>query len=643
MRLTLRTLLAWLDDTLPPAEVRQIGQQVTETPLAGELVDKIHRVTRQRRLTVPPGTGADGVDANIVAGYLDNVLSPEVVAEYEKRCLTSDVTLAEVASIHQILSLLGQKAKVPVEARTRMYHLVKGREAVNSTVPRTFKPKAAEPVPMASWTPPPEPSRSPIERLGPLAAVAALIAVLCWSAYVSVGPANPAAKVDPGPLAKANDPDKAAKADKVAAKDAAKPKESVTPKAPEVAKTADKPDRATETTLPANVPEKAATAPADSDSPTLPAGAVGLVGKGDFVLLRYNPATRAWDRLAAGAILRDGDRITNLPSFYTPLQVGSANLTMIGDGEILVLAPSDEFSARFELTRGKVKIQGTSKTPIALPFDSGLVKLTVPAGAVAGLERVNRRVPGDKLPSAPGLGIIGAEGAVVAECGAAKEDLTGAAVLFHAPNRFSEKQDVDSVPNWLSGAAPSAAIQERGKTLAAYIKPERSPVISLVEAVDLDDPGVRSDAITTLAAIGSNLDLVVSTMSKKDDPASRRAAIAVLRDVARRDAKSAKELRSKLEDVGGSKQWADDAEAMLVGYSAKEAADEATAAKLVGLLKHEDVGMRELAIETLQAIARRGDRLGYDPDKPNDPAGIKAWQDLLLRKELRVPAAPKGR
>ena len=117
MRLTLRTLLAWLDDTLPPNEVRQIGQQVAETPLASELVDRIHRVTRQRRLTVPPGTGADGIDANIVADYLDGELSPEVVAEYEKRCLTSDVNLAEVASVHQILSLLGQKAKVPAEAK----------------------------------------------------------------------------------------------------------------------------------------------------------------------------------------------------------------------------------------------------------------------------------------------------------------------------------------------------------------------------------------------------------------------------------------------------------------------------------------------------------------------------------------------
>src|SRR4051794_37443744 len=140
MRLTLRTLLAWLDDTLPPAEVRQIGQQVAETPLAQELVERIHRVTRQRRLTVPADTGHDGVDANIVSDYIGDELAPDLVAEYEKRCLTSDVTLAEIASVHQILSLLGQKAKVPTEAKHRMYHLIRGRETVPTPAPAPRSP-----------------------------------------------------------------------------------------------------------------------------------------------------------------------------------------------------------------------------------------------------------------------------------------------------------------------------------------------------------------------------------------------------------------------------------------------------------------------------------------------------------------------
>ena len=85
MRLTLRTLLAWLDDTLQPAQVREIGSQVAGSPFAQELTDRIHRVTRQRRLSVPSKSGADGVDPNLVANYLDNELDAEAVAEYEKK------------------------------------------------------------------------------------------------------------------------------------------------------------------------------------------------------------------------------------------------------------------------------------------------------------------------------------------------------------------------------------------------------------------------------------------------------------------------------------------------------------------------------------------------------------------------------
>ena len=60
MRLTLRTLLAWLDDTLQPNEVREIGRQVAGSPFAQELSERIHRVTRQRRLSVPSRSGPEG-------------------------------------------------------------------------------------------------------------------------------------------------------------------------------------------------------------------------------------------------------------------------------------------------------------------------------------------------------------------------------------------------------------------------------------------------------------------------------------------------------------------------------------------------------------------------------------------------------
>ena len=132
VRLTLRTLLAYLDDTLEPHEIKEIGQKVAESDAAQELIARIKQVTRRRRLTTPPPGGANAkFDANTIAEYLDNELSGDLVAELEKTCLESDVHLAEVASCHQILTLvLGEPALVPPTARERMYGLVKGREAI---------------------------------------------------------------------------------------------------------------------------------------------------------------------------------------------------------------------------------------------------------------------------------------------------------------------------------------------------------------------------------------------------------------------------------------------------------------------------------------------------------------------------------
>ncbi|QVL29819.1 hypothetical protein KIH39_13155 [Telmatocola sphagniphila] len=132
MRLTLRTLLAYLDDTLDPAETKLIGQKVTESDKARELIDRIRKVTRRRGIASPPMEGDNPTsDPNTVAEYLDNSLSAEELADLEKLAMESDKHLAEIASAHQILSLaLSEPASVPPSAHQRMYRLVKGRESI---------------------------------------------------------------------------------------------------------------------------------------------------------------------------------------------------------------------------------------------------------------------------------------------------------------------------------------------------------------------------------------------------------------------------------------------------------------------------------------------------------------------------------
>lgn len=200
LRLTLRTLLAYLDDTLEPAQAKDIGPKVAESEFAQETVERIKTVTRRRRLTAPPADADDHTtDPNVIAEYLDNVLPPDQVTELEQAALDSDLKLAEVAACHQILTLvLGEPAKVPPTARRRMYRLVKGPEAI------PYRASTAAGTPVAGVAAPEavdefhEPADDDLLEsvLGPrgllwLVSLLAVIAVLAVAVYLAIPPAPP--------------------------------------------------------------------------------------------------------------------------------------------------------------------------------------------------------------------------------------------------------------------------------------------------------------------------------------------------------------------------------------------------------------------------------------------------------------------
>ena len=623
MRLTLRTLLAWLDDTLPPAEVRQIGQLVNESPFAKDLVDRIQKVSRQRRLTIPPSTGPEAIEAAVVASYLDNELSPEAVAELEKRCLTSPVHLAEVASVHQILSLIGQKAKVPPEARHRMYHLVSGRERVSAKVPRAFAP-VAEPAAavVPPWRAPAAPRKSALERYGPAAAVVGLIGVLAWAAQAVVGPGEAG-----GTRAVVETP------------------AVVEPKA-DVAKVADVPTPKVEPPKEAT-PEPSTAMPAAVEPPKgdrgpvpLPVDALAVVGDGESLSFRAEAGGEAprWERLAPRSTLKDGDRVATLAPSRAKLALGERPVELIGPAEVRIKAVDGK--PRLELTRGRALLKGISSTPTMLvDFGGGTLSVEVPSSGLVGVERLDHRPPGEPNPAVPSLRIHLAEGRSIVKAGDVEATLVGpGSVEFLPPSRLGPVA-AGAAAAWVGDPRPSAVEEQLGKSFGRLFAKSPRLLTALQEGMDDDEPEVGRLAIRGLVELTGPAN-AVATLSAPGVPAARRAAIAALRDEMARSPAAVREVAKALKDAYGDPR-AGLLDKLLLGYTPAEVKREGTYSELVRLLGSKepaDVGVRELALESLQELTRR-DTLGYDPDKPEGP-GLKAWQDLLAQKAL-APKDPR--
>lgn len=113
MRLTLRTLLAWLDGVLPDDEQQDLGKKVSSSVVATHLVERIRTAVGRPAIGAPRPDGRGLTeDPNSVAEYLDNTLSSDQLEAFERICIESELHLAEVAACHGILAQVARDHSV---------------------------------------------------------------------------------------------------------------------------------------------------------------------------------------------------------------------------------------------------------------------------------------------------------------------------------------------------------------------------------------------------------------------------------------------------------------------------------------------------------------------------------------------------
>jgi hypothetical protein len=648
MRLTLRTLLAWLDDTLQPNQVREIGVQVAASPFTQELIDRIHRVSRQRRLSVPRSSGPDATDPNLVASYLDNELDPDDVAEFEKRCLTSDVNLAEVASVHQILSLLGQKVKVPPEARARMYQLVKGRETGQAKRPAGARRDAPEPVttPIQPWVVPELPRRSWVERLGPGIACLLLIAISSYTAWRSLlapsepwgtPPAPAAMNKDTEiprvrPLADAPGPD-AQELEPIGPP-------SVTKGGEEIATGRSKPEERGDSKVAKGADSGAK--PQEPAAPAVPAGSAGLLSAPDSVVLRYNADQREWVRLPASGPVAASSRLLCLDPFQATLTIGKMPFLMLGGTEVRILPQSTEAVPAIELIQGRLLLLTHPVGLVKVGLGERVVNLEAAADVGIALERLVRLEYGRILTPNPPLVIYCTKGELTATIDRKQETLTAVdalAISVGGVKRTSE----ESAPSWATGAPPSAGELKSREQFARMFHPNRPILAEIAQASEDESPDMRVLSIRALKSLGE-MSLLMPMLSRKDDPIARRATLGAIRSYLGLGPEAAAKVRDELVEAFGEDTAAFVGK-MLVGFSAEEASNPQVYEQLVAMLapEQQSIGVRELALDTLKRLTARNDDLGYNPDHA-EGKGYAAWRDLQRQGKLRAGAPrPKAK
>lgn len=566
MRLTLRTLLAYLDDTLPPAEATVIGRKVAESENARELIEKIKKLTRKRGLATPSPKGDDSSsNPNTVAEYLSDALSSEAVSEFESDCLETEVNLAEVAACHQILTLLlSEPARVPPVARKRMYELVKGPESLPNRKPGLTVPVGGMPadVPKPDLG---EHDASLLLGLSPtsvglrwgiafvLTCFAIIATWLAWPRIASVAPLIIDETLIPVP--KVEEKKNTGEKETVNPVEVAKPNPpAVEPKSENETKPATNPEQPKSTILTADTTRKV----------------VGkLVSKDQVLVSSSMPGT--WSRIADAGSVFSTDRLVCLPGYKSKILLDT-NVTMdfwanlpdqIPSGPFessaTILAPTGNIAADLAVQNGRIYLATTQPAgaTIRVRIDQAIfdVKLANDKSEIC-IESSHRLMPG--LLTRPvnlntsdwTIGVIRGTGSVEFKSSGMPIEIKAGEAIGADQKVIADGAKKLARQSVYPDAAAAAAAQKALVAFSATLTPMDRVLLKLSEAVNSDSTPTARMAVFGQAAAGDVVEVAKSLLDV-NRPQVRDAAVVALRNALAVNPSLAEPIKNSMIDKAG--------------------------------------------------------------------------------------------
>ncbi|MEO2009203.1 MAG: hypothetical protein ABGX22_11050 [Pirellulaceae bacterium] len=674
MRLTLRTLLAYLDEILPEKDAKAIRQKLETSERASGLVHRIRSATRKLRLSAPPidGRGMGG-DANTVAEYLDNTLAADRITDFERVCLESDVQLAEAATCHQIVWLvLTKPAEVAPEVRERIYALGKAESAGGGAAANA--PAAATAVKVRAEIP--DYLRHRPWNWKAAAMVVALTLLLVVAGLRALGPFTSDHPVIGGLFSEAvstasnGESDKETNDDETdpilgKTKDNAengaetiepaitKPEPNITePKPTEPTTTEPMPTEPTTTEPMPTEPTTTEPMPTEptitEPKPTEPkpiepsATEIGryLASARPQFLGHQSDETGDWTRLGPRTVLQTGSRLLTLPTYRPQVALTTGvQMTMVGPAEVTVNRNFGTSTLQIKYGRFLLDTAGIAGAKIELEFGSrrGTATFANPEATLA-VKVAHRLVPSADPLTGSRTEVISlhtTSGTInwIESKDAAPIVIEAGTVLMFQGSGIGSLESVEQPIAWVDGQNLREIDLRASRELEPLLDTERPIHLALMEQADARQVEVSALAIRSLSVLGF-FDQAVSAFNEQRQHSYWRYHVATLVERVAYSPESAREVRAAL-----GRLREQDATVMyrsLCGYTPQQLND-GGAAKLVDMLESDSMDMRVLGLETLRSIT--GKTHLYRPEKKpiQQKKPLQDWHTNLLNGEIHFP------